>query len=116
MTGLKQGQAGESTIGIVCCAYHMLHANRDLIVETKVAVEAHNMGRVTLVEHFKLPHNLIPHCWLDVQHDHLSHNRQQSEWHSRHTHPALSPPCTPIITLQRPSPYNRVTCIQQVYT
>ena len=52
-------------------AYHMLHTNRDLIIGTEGPIEAHNVGRVAFVKNLQLPHYLVTHGWLDVQHYHL---------------------------------------------
>lgn len=51
--------------------HHVLHADRDLIVCTEGAKEADYVGGVALVKNLQLSHDLVPNCWLYVQHDHL---------------------------------------------
>ena len=49
----------------------MLHANGDFVVDAETAKEAHNVGRVALMEDLQLPHDLVADSWFYVQHDHL---------------------------------------------
>jgi len=58
-------------------AYHVLHADGDLVVNPKVAEEANNVRRVALMQDLQLPHDLVPHSRFDVQHDHLEGGREE---------------------------------------
>lgn len=51
--------------------YHVLHADADFPITVESAIEAHNVGGVTFVQHLKLPYNLIPDGWFDFQVDEL---------------------------------------------
>ncbi len=46
--------------------YHVLHTDADLSITVESSVEAHYVGRVTLMQHLQLSDDLIPYCWLDL--------------------------------------------------
>lgn len=49
----------------------MLHADADLAVAVEGAVEAHDVGRIALMEHLQLSNDLVPDGWFDLQVDQL---------------------------------------------
>ncbi len=46
--------------------YHVLHTDADLSITVESSVEAHDVGRVTLMQHLQLSDDLISYCWLDL--------------------------------------------------
>lgn len=52
----------------------MLHADADFSVAVESAVEAHNVGGVTLVQHLQLSNDLVPDGWFDFQVDQLENS------------------------------------------
>lgn len=63
----------------------MLHADADFSVAVESSVETHNVGGVTLVQHLKLPNDLVPDGWFDFQVDQLVNKRVclRSGFHQR---------------------------------
>lgn len=53
----------------------MLHADADLAVAVEGSVEAHDVGRVALVQHLQLPDDLVADGGLDLQVDQLQEGR-----------------------------------------
>ena len=50
----------------VTLSYHVLHANADLSIAVESSVEAHNVGRVTLMQHLQLSDNLVSDGRFDL--------------------------------------------------
>lgn len=55
----------------------MLHADADFSIAVESAIETHNVGGVTLVQHLQLPNDLVPNGWFDLQVDQLEHRRRR---------------------------------------
>ena len=52
-------------------SYHVLHTDTDLAIAVEGPVEAHDVGRVTLMEHLQLSDYLVPDGRLNLQVDEL---------------------------------------------
>lgn len=57
----------------------MLHADADLAIAVKGPVEAHNVGRIALVQNLQLPDDLVAHGRLDLQVDQLQEGRAAAQ-------------------------------------
>lgn len=57
-------------------AHHVLHADTDLSIAVEGPVEAHDVGRVTLMEHLQLSDDLVPDGRLNLQVDELWRRRE----------------------------------------
>lgn len=57
----------------------MLHADADLAVAVEGPVEAHDVGRVALMQHLQLPDDLVADGRLDLQVDQLQGRRAAAE-------------------------------------
>lgn len=53
----------------------MLHTDADLSIAVKSSVEAHYVGGVTLMQHLKLPDDLVPDCGFDFKMNELEEKR-----------------------------------------
>lgn len=49
----------------------MFHADADFSITVESSVEAHDVGRVTLMQHLQLPNDLVPDGRFDLQVDQL---------------------------------------------
>lgn len=45
----------------------MLHTDTDLSIAVESSIEAHYVGRVTLMQDLQLTNNLVPDGWFDFQ-------------------------------------------------
>ena len=52
-------------------SHHVLHEDRDLVVDAEHSVEADDVGGVTVVEDLQLSHDVVADCRLDLKHYHL---------------------------------------------
>lgn len=43
-------------------SHHVLHADADLSIAVKRSIKAHNIGRITLMQHLKLSDDLVSDC------------------------------------------------------
>lgn len=57
----------------------MLHADTDLAVAVEGTIEAHDVGRVALVQNLQLPYDLIPDGRFDLQVNQLQEEGGGSE-------------------------------------
>lgn len=57
----------------------MLHTDTDLPITVESPIEAHYVGRVTLVQHLQLTNNLVPDSWLDFQMNKLQQNGEHGQ-------------------------------------
>lgn len=48
-------------------SHHVLHADADLSITVKSSVEAHDVGRVALMQHLQLSDDLVSDGGLDFQ-------------------------------------------------
>ena len=52
-------------------SHHVLHEDRDLVVDAEHSVEADDVGGVTVMEDLQLSHDVVADCRLDLKHYHL---------------------------------------------
>lgn len=48
-------------------SHHVLHTDTDLSITVKSSIEAHDVGRVALVQHLQLSDDLVPDGRFDLQ-------------------------------------------------
>lgn len=53
-------------------SHHVFHADADLSIVVKSSIEAHNIGRITLVQHLKLSDDLVSDCRFNFKMNELN--------------------------------------------
>lgn len=54
------------TVNSLVVSHHVFHTDADLSITIKGSIEAHNVGRVTLMQHLKLSDDLVSDGRFDL--------------------------------------------------